>query len=254
MRSFLVLLQYELRALWINPATYLAAVLSLLMMGFFYYLTIASFVEAEQTVLPNAQFFRYFLFPVVLLVPMLTMKSIAEERRLGTLQTLMTTPVSASAVIISKFLAAYLFYCLLWACALTFPLITVWKLPQADLRQILLEPGSFFGGYFFIATSGLLFVAIGIFTSSLTRSQLVSGMLSFSIIFLLIVGVAALKYLTGGLSQWHGLSAEMINYLQMFDHFEDAVDGLIDSRPLVYYLSGTVLILGLATLNVEAKS
>ncbi len=253
MKSIHILLRHELRALWINPATYLAAVLALLMMGFFYYLTIASFVESEQTSLPNAQFFRFFLFPVVLLVPMLTMKSIADERRLGTLQTLMTTPVGPTAVILSKFLAAYLFYCLLWAVALTFPLITVWYLPQADIRQLLLEPSSFFGGYFFIATSGLLFIAIGIFTSSLTRSQLVAGMLSFSIIFLLVVGVAALKYLASGLGQWHGLSGEMLSYLQMFDHFEDAVGGLIDTRPLVYYLSGTALVLGLATITVEAK-
>lgn len=253
MKSFHLLLRHELHILWINPATYLAAVLSLVMMGFFYYYTITAFAEAPQTVLPNALFFRFFLFPVVLLVPMLTMKSIAEERRLGTLQTLMTTPVGASAIVMSKFAAAYLFYCGLWGLALAFPIMAVIILPQADLRSLLLDPGSLLGGYFFIATSGMLFVAIGIFTSSLTRSQLVAGMLSFSIIFLLIIGITAFDYLAPNMGEWHGLSGETIAYMQMFDHFEDAIDGMIDTRPLVYYLSGTFLVLGLATLSVEAK-
>jgi ABC-2 type transport system permease protein len=253
MKSFTVLLRQELHALWINPATYLAAVLALVMMGFFHYYTIATFAEAPQTMMPSALFFRFFLFPVVLLVPMLTMKSIAEERRLGTLETLMTTPVGASAVVLSKFGAAYLFYLALWGLALLFPLIAVWLLPQADVRDLLLDPGSLLGGYFFIATSGLLFVAIGIFTSSLTRSQLVAGMLSFSIIFLLIIGITAFDYLAPNLGGWEGLSGESLAYLQIFDHFEDAIDGMIDSRPVVYYLSGTALVLGLATISVEAR-
>lgn len=254
MRSLHLLLRHELHALWINPATYLAAVLSLVMMGFFYYYTITVFADAPQAILPNALFFRFFLFPVVLLVPMLTMKSIAEERRLGTLQTLMTTPVGPTAVVLSKFGAAYLFYCALWALALLFPLIAIWTLPHADLRSLLLDPGTLLGGYSFIATSGLLFIAIGIFTSSLTRSQLVAGMLSFSIIFLLIIGITALDYLAPNLGEWYGLSGETLQYLQIFDHFEDAIDGMIDTRPLVYYFSGTALVLGLATLSVETKT
>ncbi|MFP4281663.1 MAG: ABC transporter permease [Opitutales bacterium] len=254
MKSFTLLLRHELRMLWINPATYLAAVLALLMMGFFYYVTIAEFSQAAQTELPTGRFFRFFLFPVVLLVPMLTMRSLADERRLGTLQTLMTTPVGATAVVMSKFCAAYLFYCLLWGLALLYPLITVWTAPQADLRPLLFDPGSLFGGYFFIATSGLLFVAIGIFTSSLTRSQLVAGMLSFSIIFLLIIGVTALAFLAPGMGEWGGFSGETLTYVQVFDHFDDAVRGMIDTRPLVYYLSGTTLVLGLSTLIVEART
>jgi len=253
MRAFPRLLRHELQNLWINPATYLAAVLSLVMMGFFYYYTIATFAEAPQTMLPNALFFRFFLFPVVLLVPMLTMRSIAEDRRLGTLQTLMTTPVGSGAVVLSKFFAAYFFYLGLWGLAMAFPLIVIAVLPQADLRDLLLDPGSLLGGYFFVATSGLLFVAIGLFTSSLTRSQLVAGMLSFSIIFLLIIGITALDYLAPNLGDWYDLGGNTLAYLQIFDHFEDAIDGMIDTRPLVYYLSGTALVLGLATLSVEAR-
>lgn len=254
MRNFTVLLRHELRALWINPATYLAAVLSLLMLGFFYYITIAEYAQAAQSELPNARFFRFFLFPVVLLVPMLTMKSIAEERRLGTLQTLMTTPIGPTAVVVSKFLAAYIFYCAVWGVALAYPLLTVLVLPQADLRPLLLEPGSLLGGYFFITTSGMLFVALGIFTSSLTRSQLIAGMLSFSAIFLLIIGVTAIEHIAPGLGSWKQFSGEALAYLQTFDHYEDAVHGMIDLRPLIYYFSTTALILALSSLVVEAKS
>lgn len=254
MKNFTVLLRHELRMLWINPATYLAAVLALLMLGFFYYLTVAEYAQSAQSELPNARFFRYFLFPVVLLVPMLTMKSIAEEKRLGTLQTLMTTPVGPTAIVASKFLAAYIFYCIVWGIALAYPLLTILILPQAELRPLLLEPGSLLGGYFFITTSGMLFVALGIFTSSLTRSQLIAGMLSFSAIFLLIIGATAIEFIAPGLGSWRPFPGEALSYLQTFDHFEDAVRGMIDLRPLIYYFSSTALVLALSSLVVEAKS
>lgn len=254
MSRFLHLLRNEIRILLLSPATYVAAVLSLLMMGFFYYLTLVDLAQEQQTELPNVVFFRYFLFPVSLMVPMLTMKSIAEERRMGTLETLMTTPVSPFAFVAAKFLAAFAFYALMWSLALGFPLIAITLLPHPELAQLLLEPGSLIGGFLFVLLTGMLFVAIGIFTSSLTRSQLVAGMLSFSCIFLLIVGMTVLRAQAPGLGELDPVTGDLLSYLQVFDHYDDAVRGLLDTRPLVYYLSGTLLVLGLASLVVEAKS
>lgn len=254
MSRFFHLLRNELRILLLSPATYLAAVLSLSMMGFFYYLTLVDLARQEQTELPNVVFFRYFLFPVSLMVPMLTMKSIAEERRLGTLETLMTTPVPAFAFVLCKFLAAFAFYAAMWALALGFPLLAVMVLPHPELAQLLLDPGSLIGGFSFVLLTGMLFVSIGIFASSLTRSQLVAGMLSFSSIFLLIVGMTVLRTQAPSLGGLDPVTGDLLGYLQVFDHYEDAVRGLLDTRPLVYYISGTLLVLGLASLVVEAKS
>ena len=77
---------------------------------------------------------------------------------------------------------------------------------------------------------------------------------SFSAIFLLIIGVTALEYIAPGLGSFEQFSSETLAYLQTFDHFEDAVRGMIDLRPLIYYFSTTALVLALSSLIVEAKS
>lgn len=254
MRHFFALLRHEIRALLIAPATYIAGVLALTILGLLFFWTLLMLVQSEQRVPPAEIFFGFFWVPVLLVVPMLTMRSLAEERRLGTLETLMTTPVRAWAVVLSKFGAAYAFYCGVWALSLAYPVLATVILDRPDLTARLLDPSALVGGYLFICITGTLFVAVGIFASSLTRSLLVSGMLSFSILFLLIVGVTVLGYLNLGLGQVQRLPAELVDYWQVFDHYQDFVRGMIDTRPVVYYGSGTLLVLGLATLVVESKA
>lgn len=246
------LLWHELRVLFVSASTYIAAILALVMMGFFYFFTIIQLVAADQESPPGELFFSTFWVPVLLVVPMLTMKSIAEERRLGTLQTLLTTSVSAGEVVLSKFFAAYIFYILVWLAALAFPLIAAQVLSQDGIRSLLLDPGPLLGGYAFVFLTGALFIAVGIFSSSLTRSQLVAGMLTFSITFLLIIGVMALQLLNLS-GEAEVLAAPALSYLQIFNHFEDFIRGVVDTRPVIYYLSGTALVLGLAVLSVEAR-
>jgi ABC-2 type transport system permease protein len=254
MNNFLTLLRHEIKVLRISPSTYIAAVLALLIMGFLYMATLFTLIAEAQEMMPPTLFLSTFWVPALLIVPMLTMRSLAEERRLGTLESLMTTPVNAGEVVLSKFLAAYGFYMTVWLVGLAYPWITTMVLQQPGLSERLLDPGALLGGYLFIALSGSLFVAVGIFASSLTRSQLVAGMLSFSIIFLMIVGIAALRLVqTQGL-EWDGMPVAVMDYLQIFQHFDDFSRGIIDTRPLAYYLSGTALVLGLSVLVIEAKS
>src|SRR5690606_6988787 len=113
------------------------------------------------------------------------------------LETLMTTPVSVGAVVASKFLAAYLFYCLLWFITLIFPLLANQMLASPALTPRLLDKTTLIGGFSFVAITGMLFIAIGIFSSSLTRSQLVAGMLCFGILFIVLVGPLTLTTLPG---------------------------------------------------------
>jgi len=79
-------------------------------------------------------------------------------------------------------------------------------------------------------------------------------MLSFSAIFLLIVGMTVLRAQASSLGMVHPVAGDLVSYLQVFDHYNDAVRGLIDTRPLIYYGSGTLLVLGLASLVVESKT
>lgn len=254
MRHFFTLLKHELRMLLISPSTYVAGVLFLCLMGFLYWAILRSSVNAPSEVLPSVQFFSVFWIPVFFVVPLLTMRSIAGERSAGTLDTLMTTPTSRVAVVLSKFAGAYIFYMFLWALTLGFPIMTEKLYPQAAEAGALLDRASITGSFIFLAVSGVLFISIGILASSVTRSQLVAGMLSFTTLFVVIVGGQQLGNLADSGTQIMGWLDATINYLQIFEHLDDFSRGIIDTRPFFYYLSTGLLLLGLSTLVIEAKA
>lgn len=254
MRHFFILLKHELRMLFISPPTYIAAVLFLCLMGFLYWAILRGMVNTPSETLPTVQFFSVFWIPVFFVVPLLTMRSIAGERSIGTLDTLMTTPTSRAAVILSKFAGAYIFYMLLWLLTLGFPLLTQKLYPHASESGALLELAPLAGSFLFLATSGILFISIGIFSSSVTRSQLVAGMLSFTMLFVVIIGGQQMSNVAdagGDLSSW---MVATVNYLQIFEHLDDFSRGIIDTRPFFYYASTGFLLLGLSTLVIEAKA
>jgi ABC-2 type transport system permease protein len=121
-------------------------------MGFIFASILDLYSKTPQETPPAVVFFQFFWFPVLFMVPLLTMKTIADERRQGTLETLLTTPVSTAEVVLGKFSAAYLFYLLLWGSTLGFHYIL--QLYARDARY--LDLGPLLGGYLFIAISGLL--------------------------------------------------------------------------------------------------
>lgn len=254
MRHFWCLLSHELRVMFISPATYVAAFLFLLLMGFIYLLSLDAVSREPSEQLPSELFFQLFWLPVFFMVPLLTMRSLAEERRQGTLETLMTTPASAAEVVFSKFASAYLLYLLLWGLTFGFPLIVRWTVPAAALEVPLFDFASLAGGFLFIAVSGTLYIALGIFASSLTRTQLVAGMLSFSLLFVLIISGRLMTQLPMVEVGWLSWVESSLDYFQTFKHLEDFGRGVIDSRPLVLYLSNTLLLLGITVLVVEAKA
>jgi ABC-2 type transport system permease protein len=254
MRHFWILLKHELRMLLISPATYLAGALFLSLMGFMYWAILREMITTPQDELPTVQFFKSFWIPTFFVVPLLTMRSIAGERSLGTLDTLLTTPTSRIAVVLSKFAGAYCFYLLLWSATLGFPLIAESLLRESNDSAILLNSAPLLGSFAFIAVSGVLFIAIGIFTSSLTRSQLVAGMLAFTLLFIVIVGGQQLGSLDQSGVALPGWMDATVDYLRIFSHLDDFARGVVDTRPFFYYLSSGLLLLGLATLVIEAKA
>lgn len=249
MRHYFTILSHEIRALLYSPSTYIAAVLFLLVMGFIFVWILADYSATPQETPPATVFFSAFIIPVFFMVPLLTMKCFAEERRLGTLETLLTTPVSTAEVVLGKFSAAYLFYMLLWGSTLGFHYIL--KLYARDTRY--LDSGPLIGGYLFIAVSGLLFISIGVLASAITRSQAVAGILSFTMLLGLIVG---LNYLTGlnALNQDALLPVKSaIETLSIPGHVSDFTQGIVDTRQVFFYLTGSILALIFSILGVEAK-
>jgi ABC-2 type transport system permease protein len=249
MRHFFTVLSHEVRVLLFSASTYIAAVLFLLVMAFVFATILEDYTKTPQETPPAVIFFRVFWLPVWFMVPLLTMRSLAEERRMGTLETLLTTPVSTAEVVLGKFAAAYLLYLLMWAS--TIGLHFVLHHYARDPR--LLDPGLLVGGYLFIAVSGLLYVAVGIFASSLTRSQAVAGIFCFILLIALTVGLGYLS--TSSMLNYETLKpAKMaVDTLLVFQHLDDFTHGVIDTRQIIFYLSGSALALIFSTLGVEAK-
>lgn len=249
MKHFPTLLSHEIRMLLVNPFTYVAATAFLGFMGFIFTDIVDHYSKAPQDTSPAQVFFQLFWLPVFFMVPLLTMKCISEERRLGTIETLLTTPVTTTEVVLAKFGAAYFLYMSLWAS--TGGLFYILKKFAGDPRM--LDSGPLIGGYTFIAVSGLLFIAIGVFTSSFSRSQAVAGILSFVLLAAIIMGGRYLQdapFLDQSALQ---PVRDIVNYGQVFAHYDDFTRGVIDTRQLLFYFSGTALALIFSILGVEAK-
>jgi ABC-2 type transport system permease protein len=248
-KHFLTLLSHELRMLLVSPGTYIAATAFLGFMGFIFTEILGEYSRAPQETSPADVFFRLFWLPVFFMVPLLTMKCLAEERRLGTLETLLTTPVTTTEVVLGKYSAAYLLYVGMWGATAGF--FYILKKFSGDMRFV--DPGPLIGGYLFVVVSGLLFVAVGVFASSLSRNQAVAGILCFSMLFALIIGGRRLADMTWFSRDGIEAMRSIVEYVQIFAHRDDFTRGVVDTRHLLFYLSGTVVTLIFSILGVEAK-
>ncbi len=249
MRHFFTILSHEVRMLLVSLSTYIAGVSFLWLMGFIFTGILEKYSTAPQDVSPASAFFSVYFLPVIFMVPLLTMKCLAEERRLGTIETLLTTPVTTTEVVLGKYAAAYLLYLTFWGS--TAALFYILKRFAGDSR--LIDPGPIVGGYLFIAVSGLFFIAIGVFASSLSRNQAVAGILCTTILIGLIIGT---RYL--GQAAWLDRESlaplkDAVGYAQISQHFEDFTRGVVDTRELLFYVSGTFIALIFSILSVEAK-
>jgi ABC-2 type transport system permease protein len=235
--------------LLVSPATYFAATLFVGFMGLIFSRVLDFFSIAARETSPTYEFFALFWLPVCVMVPLLTMKCLAEERRMGTIETLLTTPVTTAEVVLGKFAAAYFLYVALWAS--TGGLFYILYRFSAEARFF--DVGPLVGGYVFIAVSGLFFVAIGVFASSLTRNQSVAAVLSCVILGSLIIGGNALGESTWLEQDMFAPVKSVLDYSHVLAHLNDFTRGIIDTRELLFYISGTVLMLIFSILGVEAK-
>lgn len=249
MRHFFTILSHELRALLFNPSTYVAAVLFLGVMGFIFAGILDAYSRTPQETPPAAVFFQLFWIPVFFMVPLLTMKCLAEERRLGTLETLLTTPVTTTEVVLGKFGAAYILYLLLWGSTLGFHYVLFYYARDARF----LDAGPLIGGYTFIALSGLLFIAVGVLASAVTRSQAVAGILSFTFLLGLIGGLSYVSELSVLSQDFLAPLRTTLEGLRIPGHVEDFTHGIVDTRQVFFYLTGCILALLFSILGVEAK-
>jgi ABC-2 type transport system permease protein len=187
----------------------------------------------EFTVMQIYFYIFHFWFLLIILVPILTMRLFSEEYKTGTIEMLLTAPVKDGDVILAKFFGVLFFYLLLWIPSLLglaiFQLVTHQAVPVAWI------PLGF--SYLMVTLVGMLYLSIGLFASVLTRNQAVAAMISFTMIALLFFA-GFLSYLVRD-PGWR----EVLNYIFTLEQMRSFSAGLFDSRPVVFYLSGTAFFL-----------
>jgi ABC-2 type transport system permease protein len=185
-------------------------------------------------------FFSIAYFTLFFFIPALTMRMVAEEKRIGTLELLLTKAVSDWQVILGKFLACLILIAV--ALALTLPYyITVWALGPIDHGAVLC-------GYLGMLLMSMAYIAIGLFASSITNNQIVAFLLALLIgVFFLII----FDVLSGSFT---GTIGQLLNYFSMSTHFDSISRGVIDSRDLLYFLSITFLGLMLAETSLSKRN
>lgn len=252
MRHFRTLLAHELRAAALAGNTWVSAALFLALMGAVHWFAVLDSAETPQPGTPLESTFQLFWIPLLCVLPLLTMRSFAEERRQGTLAALLTTPASPAAVVWAKFVSVWLTWLTFWVAFAAFPALVAQRLgTPGDAR--LGDPVVLGGGLAFIAVSGLLHVALGILCSCLTRSSALAALLTFVGLLAFTAAGGALEKLPIESWEWLGWLREPAAHLRTFSHMEDFTRGILDARPFVLYASGMLLGLGLAVLAVEGQ-
>ena len=234
MNNLLALTSRELKAFWYSPIAYVVGALFLLLQGWVFWLLVA--VLNDPRVDPSwtmAQFFFggtfFFWFSVLLIAPLLTMRTFSEEKRTGTIEFLLTAPVTDTHVVLAKFLGAWLAYILLW----TFTVVFFFVLR----RFTAFDWGPVITGYLGTWLLGAVLIAIGVLASSLTRNQVIAAVLSFVAMLLLFsVGILDVFIRDPEASKW-------IQYFSLMDHLRNFSKGVLDTRPMTFYLSLTAVFL-----------
>jgi len=227
----------ELGAYFTSPLAYIFIVIFLLLCGFFTFMVGGFFERGEASLV--RPFFDWHPWFYLFLVPAVGMRLWAEERRVGTLELLLTMPITAWQAIVGKFLASWLFLAL--ALALTFPVvITVNYLGSPD-------NGVIFCGYIGSWLMAGAYLAISCITSAMTRNQVVSFIISVvSCLFLILAGVPpVIRFLQSWASP--GV-VDAIASISVITHFDGFQKGVLDSRDLIFFVS--VIVFSLFTTSV----
>lgn len=237
MGNVLTIFKKELRSYFSSPIGYVFIIFYLLVSNAFFFFVQDFFKQGQDTM---RGFFAAMPWIFLFFVPAVSMRLWSEEKKMGTVELLLTMPMREWEVVFGKFLAAFAFLGIALLFTLTVP-VSLAYLGKPDIGVII---GSYIGALFL----GSAYLAIGLFISSLTENQVVAFIISLAVIFvLLLIGIAPV-WLNAV-----GPIVSVADYVSLLSHFNNVTRGVIDSRDVVYYLSVIVLFLYLNIKNIEAR-
>ncbi len=253
MRNVLTIIGKELRSYFVSPVAYVVITGFLLLGGWFFFNLLSRFSllltlytqfqggEAANRLNLNdyviAPLMHNLSIVLVILIPMITMRAYAEEKKSGTYELLLTSPVRTGELVLGKFLASFLFICIMIGLTGVYPAILLaFGNPEIGVMA---------AGYLGLILVATAFVAVGLLTSSFTENQIIAA----------VSGLVAtlLLYIIGWPAETAGnILGPLLRYLSVTEHFADMVKGLIDTRGLVYFASLILLALFLTQRSVES--
>jgi ABC-2 type transport system permease protein len=247
MQAFFTLVRRELSSLFYSWTGYIIIAGVAFLLGFSFSSMLRG-LNTQPTPVPVTQLFYetlYFWLVVLIVSPLITMRSFAFEKSSGTYETLMTTPVGDAQVVLAKYVGAMLFYLILWL-----PLLGCVLVVRAYSNDpTALDPGALGSTYFGIFLLGSAFMAIGIFASTLTRSQIIAAMVAFA----LGLSLFMLSFLSAAVATQTGWEAQVVAHLALMEHMRDFAHGVVDVRPVLLYLTLTIFFLFLSWRTVESR-
>src|SRR6476661_187970 len=237
MRKFYTLLSREVRSYFYSPIAYVVLVFFLIVSGVDFYFQISFMNQRAIPYSVQEAFFNsvFFWFAFVLIFPLITMRLFAEEFKLGTIEPLMTAPVRDWQVVLAKFFGALIFYLVLWLPTL----IYFWVFQSITHQPAAGSRGAYFGAYLMLLLLGMFYLSIGCLASALTKNQIVAAVISFCAI--------TLHFFSGLISfiiqEVSSTTRQLLGYFSAIEQMGTLSRGEIDTRPVVLYLSMTVMML-----------
>jgi len=241
----------EMRLYFTSPVAWVIMAVFLFIAGYFFYSIFNYYARVSMQSAMNPMggglnvtdgvlrpLFSNFSVILLLLMPLLTMRLFAEERRSGTIELLLTYPVRDGAVLLGKFLAAFGLYALMIALTLLYPAIIRYFAP--------LEWGPILTGYVGLLLMGATFIAVGVFASSLTENQIVAALVSFLILLMFwVVGWSA-DFADPSI-------ARILQDLSLTEHNDSFAKGVFDTKDIIFYVIFTLVALFLSLRSLEAR-
>lgn len=236
MKVFLTLVIREMKSFFYSPIAYVVLFYFLFLAGFNFYsqISIMNGYPTEITVVEAYFMPALFWFPFVLSFPLITMRTYSEEFRMGTFESLTTAPVSDWQVVLSKFFGVLSFYVILWAPSFISFLIFERISDRAAVNAV----GAYMGVYLLLFLMGCFYISIGNLASALTKDQINAATISFTSITLMLF----LAFLPDIMNLSTPVIKDMFGYISAIQHMQDFSKGIIDSRPIVWYVSMTSVV------------
>ena len=250
MRNVVTIARKELQGYFASPIAYVVIGFFALLFGYFFYTFLYFFERQSMQMAPGmgaplnvnqaliGPAFMNVSVIVLFVMPMITMRSYAEEKRSGTMELLLTSPLTDLQIILGKFFGALALYALMLAVTLIH-IAVLFLYGSPEWKPVAT-------GYLGLLLMGSCFISAGLFISSLTKNQIVAGMVSFAVFLML--------WVINWLGQSFGPTGQaIVTHLSITDHLDDFARGIIDTKHLVYYLSFIVFGLFLTAKSVDSE-